>query len=135
MSNESIYDLAEANFEKMVEYGRYLEKNGLDNTEENYNCWLEKTDMYMTRQTKKLIIDSFFALADINNKKVRVSYEDNVVELDEYGYYVSYEFCNGLSIHIRDVLGNKYDIFVKDLLEMNDGNCLCIGEYTLEMIG
>lgn len=132
---EDVNEGMEIYADKMIQYGRYLEQNDLENTEENYGQWLEQTERYLTFDMKKLIIRSFFALADIEKQNVRIRDKktNEIINLDkDFDVDIEKEIHCGIKIHIRST-DNDYELFVRELKEnsINDED-LDIGKYILE---
>lgn len=136
LNYESNYDVNEGMeifMEKMIEYGKYINENNLENTEENYNNWLEITDRYIPRDMKRMMIKAFLALADIENQEVKVICNDkihiNIGRVDKCKF--QNEFCNGLSIHMENDKKEKYNIRVYTIKEYDNGDVLDLGKYKL----
>lgn len=132
---EDVNEGMEIYADKMIQYGRHLEQNDLENTEENYGQWLEQTERYLTFDMKKLIIRSFFALADIEKQNVRIRNKktNEIINLyKDFDVEIKKEIHCGIKIHIRSTYGD-YELFVRELKEnsINDED-LDIGKYILE---
>lgn len=83
----------------------------------------------------KEIVNCFFANADLEGDNVVLvnkNDRDDVKVLDlDFKYFWSYN--NGLTIHIRDK-ENKIDININNVVELDNGDMLDLGEFVLDIM-
>lgn len=118
-----------------IDFGRYLERKGLENTLANYEEFVNHMPYQYTRDEIIEIVNCYFANADIEDEDVVLvnkNDKDDVTVLERgFKYYWSYN--NALSIHIRDGV-NKIDINIDNVIESDDGDILDLGQFILDIL-